>query len=300
MACMNRSTKFVDQTLRKFFYWLGSNIGQRPGYFIIVPILLTAVATSGFQQMNYNYDPEYLFSPQNGEAKQERSVVEHFFPTNFSDFKASRITRPGKFGRVIVAAKDGGSMLRSELWNQILYLDQVIFNVSVLHEGNKLDYPTLCAQWNTYCYDNEILRMANLMPEIEAGEVKMTYPLFFDPLTFESYILPIFFGGTVLNDDNITVQSVSAVGLSYFLDVSEEWQITVGDQWERQFLHDVEMYESLYPDLKVGMFVSNTPAWEMEQVCRRTTFLLFLQTQIIKIMLIKSIFGIYVFAIGYT
>ena len=84
MACMNRSTKFVDQTLRKFFYWLGSNIGQRPGYFIIVPILLTAVATSGFQQMNYNYDPEYLFSPQNGEAKQERSVVEHFFPTNFS------------------------------------------------------------------------------------------------------------------------------------------------------------------------------------------------------------------------
>ena len=45
----------------------------------------------------------------------------------FSDFSAKRITRPGKFGRVIVAAKDGGSMLRTELWNQVLYLDQVCF-----------------------------------------------------------------------------------------------------------------------------------------------------------------------------
>ena len=44
-----------------------------------------------------------------------------------SDFSAKRITRPGKFGRVIIAAKDGGSMLRTELWNQVLYLDQVCF-----------------------------------------------------------------------------------------------------------------------------------------------------------------------------
>ena len=75
--------------------------------------------------MNYNYDPEYLFSPKGGEAKYERAIQEEFFPVNFSDFKASRIARPGKFGRVIVAAKDGGSMLRTELWNQLLYLDQV-------------------------------------------------------------------------------------------------------------------------------------------------------------------------------
>ena len=55
--------------------------------------------------------------------------------------------------------------------------------------------------------------------------------------------------------------------MSYFLDVSEDWLTTVGDQWEKQFLYDVKKYEDmLYPDLKVGMFVSNTPAWEMEQV----------------------------------
>ena len=80
---------------------------------------------TGYQQIDYNYDPEYLFSPTDGEAKQERANLEHYFPTNFSDFKASRITRPGKFGRVIIAAKDGESMLRTHLWDQLLYLDQV-------------------------------------------------------------------------------------------------------------------------------------------------------------------------------
>ena len=113
--------------MRKFFYWLGSNIGKSPGLFIIVPLMVTALFATGYQQAIYNYDPEYLFSPEGGEAKNERAVMEHHFPTNFSDFKASRITRPGKFGRVIVAAKDGGSMLRTELWNQLLYLDQVRF-----------------------------------------------------------------------------------------------------------------------------------------------------------------------------
>ena len=33
--------------------------------------------------MDYNYDPEYLFSPSQGEAKQERTITEHYFPTNF-------------------------------------------------------------------------------------------------------------------------------------------------------------------------------------------------------------------------
>lgn len=125
MACC-KGKHFVDKTLRKFFNWLGFNIGLRPGYFILVPILLTALLATGFQQMDYNYDPEYLFSPTHGMAKHERATVETYFPTNFSDFKASRITRPGKFGRVIVTARDGGSMLRTHLWDQLLYLDKVV------------------------------------------------------------------------------------------------------------------------------------------------------------------------------
>ena len=151
--------------------------------------------------------------------------------------------------------------------SSMLFL-QAIYNVTVVHEGNELRYAELCAQWNQYCYDNEILRLATSMPQIESGEQKMTYPFFFDPATFEGYVLPIFFGGSVLDSDEEYgkyVKSVEAIGLSYFLDLSEDWLNKVGDQWEEQFLIDVQKFApEFYPDLKIGMFVSNTPAWEME------------------------------------
>lgn len=117
--------KFVDRTLKSLFYKLGYTIGEHPGYFLVVPLLLTALCASGFQQLVYEYDPEYLFSPTTGSAKGERTIQEEHFPTNYSSFKSSRITRTGKFARIIVHAKDGDTMLRSDLWNQLLYLDQV-------------------------------------------------------------------------------------------------------------------------------------------------------------------------------
>ena len=40
------------------------------------------------------------------------------------------------------------------------------------------------------------------LTEIESGDIKVSYPLFFDPITFETYPLPPFFGGTILNDDD--------------------------------------------------------------------------------------------------
>ena len=120
--CLN---EVIDLTLRKIFYRYGKIVGTHPGYFIIVPILVTVLCFTGVQQMNYNYDPEYLFSPSNGQAKYERNLVETYFPTNYSSFKANRITRAGKLGRLIIKAKDNGSMLRTHIWDQMLYLDQV-------------------------------------------------------------------------------------------------------------------------------------------------------------------------------
>lgn len=75
--------------------------------------------------MDYEWDPEYLFSPTYGAAKSERALLEEHFPTNYSEFLSSRISRVGKFARVVVVAKDGGTMLRTHLWNQLLYIDQV-------------------------------------------------------------------------------------------------------------------------------------------------------------------------------
>lgn len=82
---------------------MGLFIGHNPGYFLIIPVLLTLLCVTGFQRMHYEIDPEYLFSPINGEGKYERAVVEEFFKPNYtSRFNVGRITRPGNF--IFIAA----------------------------------------------------------------------------------------------------------------------------------------------------------------------------------------------------
>ena len=48
-----------------------------------------------------------------------------------------------------------------------------------------------------------------------------------------------------------------------------------GDKWEKKLLHDVTELSKIYaPDLEIGMFVSNTPAWEMEKARLSVTMVL--------------------------
>lgn len=49
-----------------------------------------------FQQIKYEIDPEYLFSPTTGEGKLERRLVESYFKVNYTHrFNVERVTRPG-------------------------------------------------------------------------------------------------------------------------------------------------------------------------------------------------------------
>lgn len=88
----------VDNVLTRSFYRLGVQIGHTPGYFLIVPILLTLLCITGYQQIHYQMDPEYLFSPEKGPGKTERAIVETYFKMNYtSRFNPTRITRPGQW-----------------------------------------------------------------------------------------------------------------------------------------------------------------------------------------------------------
>ena len=53
------------------------------------------------------------------------------------------------------------------------------------HDGAEWTYEDLCAKWNGYCYDNEILRLVDVIPEVEANQTELTYPMFLNPYTYE-------------------------------------------------------------------------------------------------------------------
>lgn len=86
---------------------------------------------------------------------------------------------------------------------------------------------TLTRNINELCRYNDILNLVDLMPDIESGLFNLSYPLTFDPQTFEQYNLPASLGGLTVSDLG-TVSSAAALSLTFFLDVTEDWQTTVG------------------------------------------------------------------------
>lgn len=94
--------KCLDALLNRAFFRLGLIVGRHPGYFLIIPILLTMFFITGYQRIHFNIDPEYLFSPINGAGKYERQVAENYFKVNYSSrFNVARITRAGKLCNTI-------------------------------------------------------------------------------------------------------------------------------------------------------------------------------------------------------
>ena len=94
---MKCGVTFVDRLLTEGFYKLGLQVGRTPGYFLVVPVLLSLLCITGYQRVTYQMDPEYLFSPERGPGKIEREIVESYFKMNYSArFNPTRITRPGE------------------------------------------------------------------------------------------------------------------------------------------------------------------------------------------------------------
>ncbi|XP_030375300.1 patched domain-containing protein 3 [Scaptodrosophila lebanonensis] len=258
----------VDRTLNKSFYHLGICIAKHPGYFVIIPVLLTLLCMTGYQQLKYQIDPEYLFSPINGEGKAERAVVEQYFKVNYTHrFNVGRITRPGRFGRVIVIPKDGDeNMLRREVFEELRTLDNLIQNATVYYDGDTYTYKEICARWQNECFENDILNLDAIMDDIESGQLNLTFPLMFNPVTWDAHAFPVFFGGTKLTEDNYII-SVPAIQLVYFVTADNKRQDAKGAEWEETFLREVGKAENsgMFKHISVSYFASRTLDHELEK-----------------------------------
>lgn len=60
--------------------------------------------------------------------------------------------------------------------------------------------------------------------QIEAGDVSLTFPVFWNPITWDHFVFPVFFGGTEVSADG-NVVSAPAVQMVYFIAVDTKRQI---------------------------------------------------------------------------
>lgn len=54
------------------------------------------------------------------------------------------------------------------------------------------------------------------MFQVERKELNLTFPIMFNPVTWEAHTFPVFFGGTQVDEDGLII-SVPAVQLVYFV-----------------------------------------------------------------------------------
>ncbi|KAI5641695.1 patched family domain-containing protein [Phthorimaea operculella] len=261
----------VDDVLNRSFYKLGFVVGRNPGYFIIIPVLLTLLMITGYQRVYYEMDPEYLFSPVSGQGKLERRIVEEHFKVNYSQrFNVGRITRAGRFGRVIIVSKDNNTnILRTEFWKELRELDDLVQNITVrLPSGETFTYREECARWEGQCFTNDILNLDKIIGEVERGELNLTFPIMFNPVTWEAHAFPVFFGGAKVVDD--VIQSVPAVQLVWFVRTDNKLQQDRGAAWEDAFLDEVGIAEDTgrFKHISIARFASRTLDHELEKNTR--------------------------------
>lgn len=75
---------------------------------------------------------------------------------HFADFDPSRASRFGRGGRLLVTARDNGSILRKEIFDDIAYLDFLVHNISIEWKGQRLQYRDICSTWRGKCWKNEV------------------------------------------------------------------------------------------------------------------------------------------------
>lgn len=253
----------VDRAVSWMFQVIGEYIARYPGYFVIVPLLVAACLATGIQRMVYVDDPEYLFSPVNGRSHDERRVVEALFPQNTSrNFDIGRQTKPEKFGRLIVVTKDGSNLLRRQIWDEIMFLDRAIKNMTVTWDDDAWQYEQICARDGPHCYPNDLLDFYPYMDEIENGSFKLEYPLRIDRGRQKVYFTGAFLGG-IVTDGKGYIKSAKAMAMFYYLDTSTRKANQRSQAWEYAFLDFMENMELRH--LRLAWFTSRSLAEELEK-----------------------------------
>ncbi|XP_077994821.1 patched domain-containing protein 3-like [Glandiceps talaboti] len=260
MAC-NCEYDCVESRLSKLFNRYGRFIGKHPLWFLIVPILVAMALASGMVFFHQNTDVEYLFTPEGSQAMKDRDRAEELFPLNDDDeFDAVRQNTLGRYGRLIVTAKDGGNVLSEGILLEIIELHNYVTKIEISDDGQKYKFEDLCGKFDGSCNENAILDLYNY----DASNVNngnLTYPLHVvNPV---QRFIGSGLGGVQFYDDDETIKSVDAMQLFYFLKHDHDNDERRSKAWELEFLDEIPKYES--KDINIAYFTSQTQELELAE-----------------------------------
>lgn len=228
------SCSFVDNLLSKTFYHYGKFVARHKLIFLIGPLILLVVMTTGLLQIYVDDDIESLFTPLGSPSLEDKEYAMQAFPLGNSkeEFLPNRVlyTMLSKL-QLIITAKDGGNVFRDSIVREVLELDNFVINYHSSSNSSENGFSDLCMKWNRKCIRNPVVDILRMRA---AGiNVSVTHPTFKVPHTNHEIIISSQMGDVELFPGTNKVASAKAIILHYYL--SEE-PIAEADLWE----HEIE------------------------------------------------------------
>jgi hypothetical protein len=187
----------------------------------------------GMLRLDQETSSEYLFTPTNGPAKDEKKEAQRFFPMNdVTDFDGLRLDNFGRFVRVIIVPKSPHmkTVIRSDILNEMLRLHDFITNIS-----NPVPYQLICAKNQGLCVKDPLLEF------IHSNRSRyLTLDFTFPVAITETNVL--FLGNSLGGVEYVSANTISralAAKLTIWLRDSKD-----SEKWENEVVDQLDHFQS--------------------------------------------------------
>ncbi|GMT14083.1 hypothetical protein PFISCL1PPCAC_5380, partial [Pristionchus fissidentatus] len=215
----------VEKHLTRLFYKLGWKIGQYPLWTMAIIAVGTITLFCGLIKLEQSTDIRD-FVPEDAQSRIETKVAERFARVDKGSFYSIQI---------VVYAKDGGSLLRTNHSEQLQGFLDTAMDLTVENDGQTFAYKANC---RPYCLVNEPL----------AAFLKV-FPVMEEPFHYPQalvYGTPVYIGNNVfeVTKNNVT-GAIEGFGLAVirFLVIVDNTKIVM--QWEEKIRELYKDYELL-------------------------------------------------------
>ncbi|XP_067138907.1 patched domain-containing protein 3-like [Centruroides vittatus] len=256
----------VQRSLSAKFRKLGEIIGHYPYYFLTLPVLISAILSTGFLKITFNRDFEHLFETETGRASQNKRIVESLFPTitsKYIDILRATYTPPGIY--ITATANDDKNMIREIIFNDLKKIDEVVRNHRITWNDEIITYKNVCAIKENVCYENPVFNLNDKIRKYEEGKYRFRFPLEIDPFTLIFTAHAVNLGG-VTRDKLGYVTDVKAIRLFYLIENRNDTKRKMASVWELS-LTDV-LRGMKFKHINISVMPSSIFASEMEHFSR--------------------------------
>ncbi|XP_067118593.1 patched domain-containing protein 3-like [Centruroides vittatus] len=244
---MDRKIMIFRNTLARLFGKFGEFIALHPSSFIILPVMVSLLLSVGFININFRNDINYLFSSDRGRGFSDRNFIDKMFPINTSQFfDILRITeRPEMTAVVYITSTEENNMLKKEILMEIEDFDKLARNISIIVNGEFIQYHKICGIVNGKCFENPILAMVNHIDEVISRKIKFKYPIQIDKLSATYKLMSLSAGGVKTDNDGY-IQEMAAVRLLYPTDESNITKKKLITEWRETFYSRIKKFKFNY------------------------------------------------------